>query len=70
MDGGENVARPTKAAAVTVGHFTSEELKSRMNSEAKLRGEAVFSAGERGYSSTATELTLKVCIMWTATISA
>ena len=34
------MARPTKAAATTVGHFTSEELKSRMNSEAKLRGEA------------------------------
>lgn len=34
------MARPTKAAATTVGHFTSEELKNRMDSEAKLKGES------------------------------
>jgi phage terminase, small subunit len=34
------VARPTKAAATTVGHFTSEELKNRIDSETKLKGES------------------------------
>lgn len=34
------MARPTKAAATTVGHFTSEELKNRIDSEAKLKGES------------------------------
>ncbi|MCM1008994.1 MAG: P27 family phage terminase small subunit [Ruminococcus flavefaciens] len=34
------MARPTKAAATTVGHFTSGELKKRMDSEAKLKGES------------------------------
>ncbi len=32
------MARPTKAAATTVGHFTSEELKNRIDSETKLKG--------------------------------
>lgn len=34
------MARPTKAAATTIGHFTSEELKNRIDSEAKLKGES------------------------------
>lgn len=34
------MARPTKAAATTVGHFTSGELKKRIDSEAKLKGES------------------------------
>lgn len=38
--GGDNVARPTKAATTTVGHFTSEELKKRIDGEAKLKGES------------------------------
>lgn len=36
--GGENMARPTKAAATTVGHFTSEEIKVRKNNEELLKG--------------------------------
>lgn len=34
------MARPTKAAAVTVGYFTSEELKNRIDDETKLKGES------------------------------
>lgn len=34
------MARPTKSAAVTVGHFTSGELNSRLEGEEKLRGAA------------------------------
>lgn len=32
------MARPTKAAATTVGHFTAEELKTRTENEEKLKG--------------------------------
>lgn len=32
------MARPTKAAVSTVGHFTSEELKRRKEGEAQLKG--------------------------------
>lgn len=32
------MARPTKAAASTVGHFTAGELKTRIEGEAKLKG--------------------------------
>ncbi len=34
------MARPTKAAATTVGHFTSEEIKNRIDNETKLKGES------------------------------
>ena len=34
------MARPTKAAATTVGHFTSEELKKRKSNEELLKGTA------------------------------
>lgn len=34
------MARPTKAAAVTVGHFAQEEIRSRTEAENNLRGSA------------------------------